>query len=59
MRTILASSSPRRRELLAQLGLRFEIVKPDIDESRQGAEDLVAYAERLSREKAETGGAVA
>lgn len=53
MRTILASSSPRRRELLAQLGLRFEIVKPDIDESRRAAEDLVAYAERLSREKAE------
>ena len=53
VRTILASSSPRRRELLAQLGLRFEIIKPDIDESRRAAEDLVAYAERLSREKAE------
>ena len=53
MRTILASSSPRRRELLAQLGLRFEIVKPDIDESRRDAEDLIAYAERLSREKAQ------
>lgn len=53
MRTILASSSPRRRELMAQLGLRFEIIKPDIDESRRAAEDLVDYAERLSREKAE------
>ena len=53
MRTILASSSPRRRELLAQLGLRFEIVKPAIDESRRAQEDLVKYAERLSREKAE------
>ena len=53
MRVILASSSPRRRELLAQLGLRFEVVKPDVDESRRGGEDLVDYAERLSREKAE------
>jgi len=53
MRLILASSSPRRRELLAGLGLRFEIIKPDIDESRRAAEDLVEYAERLSREKAE------
>lgn len=53
MRLILASSSPRRRELLAQLGLRFDIVKPDIDETRRAAEDLVDYAERLSREKAE------
>ena len=53
MRLILASSSPRRRELLAGLDLRFEIIKPDIDESRRAAEDLVEYAERLSREKAE------
>ena len=53
MRLILASSSPRRQELLAQLGLRFEIVKPEIDESRRGGEGLIEYAERLSREKAE------
>ena len=53
MRVILASSSPRRRELLAQLGLRFDIIKPNIDETRRPAEDLVDYAERLSREKAE------
>jgi septum formation protein len=52
MRIILASSSPRRQELLAQLGLDFEVIKPDIDESRLAAEDLVQYAERLSREKA-------
>lgn len=53
MRLILASSSPRRRELLAQLGLRFEIIQPDIDESRRADEELVGYADRLSREKAE------
>lgn len=52
MRIILASSSPRRQELLSQLGLCFEAIKPDIDESRRTAEDLVEYAERLSREKA-------
>ena len=53
MRLILASSSPRRQELLTQLGLRFEIIKPEIDESRLDGENLIEYAERLSREKAE------
>ena len=53
VRTILASSSPRRRELLARLLSRFEIIKPDIDESRRGVENLVDYARRLSLEKAE------
>lgn len=32
MNIILASKSPRRRELLAQMGLEFEIIVPDIDE---------------------------
>ena len=53
MRLILASSSPRRRELLCQLGLDFEIIKPDIDETRRAGEALIDYARRLSREKAE------
>ena len=52
MRLILASSSPRRRELLSQCGLRFEIVKPDIDETRLPHEPLITYVERLSRQKA-------
>ena len=52
MRILLASSSPRRRELLAQLGLRFDIAAPDIDETRLPDEDLVAYARRLSQQKA-------
>lgn len=52
MRIILASSSPRRQELLSQLGLDFEVIKPEIDESRLPEEDLDQYAERLSREKA-------
>ena len=52
MRIILASSSPRRQELLSQFGIDFEVIKPDIDESRRIGEALVDYAERLSREKA-------
>ena len=52
MRNILAFSSPRRKELLAQLGLGFAIISPDIDESLRPDEDLTDYAQRLSREKA-------
>ena len=50
---ILASSSPRRRELLAQLGLEFDILSPDIDESVQAGESVAAYVERLARAKAD------
>lgn len=53
MRIILASSSPRRQALLSQLGLDFDVIKPDIDESRRPDELPLLYAERLSREKAE------
>jgi septum formation protein len=49
---ILASQSPRRRELLAQLGLPFEVVVSDIDETQQPGELPEAYARRLSQEKA-------
>lgn len=52
MRLILASSSPRRQDLLRQLVSDFEVMKPDIDESRHHGEALLDYAERLSREKA-------
>jgi septum formation protein len=50
---VLASSSPRRRELLAQLGLQFDIFSPDIDESMIASESASAYVERLARAKAE------
>ena len=50
---ILASSSPRRRELLQQLGLEFEIYSPDIDESILAGEDVAAYVERLACAKAD------
>lgn len=50
---ILASSSPRRRELLQQLGLEFEIFSPEIDESVLVGETIAAYVERLACAKAE------
>ena len=50
---ILASSSPRRRELLQQLGLDFDIHSPDIDESAYQHEAVEHYVERLAREKAQ------
>ena len=49
---ILASSSPRRQELLKQLGLAFVSYAPDIDESVQSNETVESYVERLAREKA-------
>ena len=49
---ILASSSPRRRELLASLGIAFTIVKPDIDETQRPGEPPLDYVRRLSQQKA-------
>lgn len=49
---ILASSSPRRHELLSQLGLTFEVHAPDIDESVLDHEQAHDYVERLAVEKA-------
>jgi septum formation protein len=50
---ILASASPRRRELLTQAGYRFEVQPSSIPESRRPGEDAIRYATRLAREKAE------
>jgi len=52
MRLILASSSPRRRELLAQIGLAFDVIPAHIDETRRASEDPTAYVQRLALEKA-------
>lgn len=49
---ILASSSPRRRELLASLGVQYEIIKPDVDETPLVGEAPLALVRRLSEEKA-------
>ena len=51
---VLASQSPRRAELIGRLGLAFETLPADIDESRLGDEAPAAHAERLAREKAAT-----
>lgn len=49
---VLASRSPRRRELLAGLGLSFDCVPADIDESRRANEAAADFVARLAREKA-------
>jgi septum formation protein len=51
---ILASASPRRRELLSQLGLAFTVSAADIDETPREGEAAEAYVLRLAREKALT-----
>ncbi len=50
---MLASASPRRRELLAQAGFRFRVEAADIPEEPLPGEDPIAYVTRLAREKAE------
>ena len=52
-RIILASSSPRRKELLEQVGLKFEIFSPDIDESVHVGESADYYVQRLAEQKAQ------
>ena len=59
----LASRSPRRRELLSQIGVRYHLLlfrdrageTADVDESTQGGETPAAYVERMARAKAEAG----
>ncbi|HEV2763017.1 MAG TPA: Maf family protein [Pyrinomonadaceae bacterium] len=50
---VLASSSPRRAEILRNVGWPFEAQAADVDESTREGESPVAYVERLAREKAE------
>lgn len=49
---ILASSSPRRAQLLTQIGVRHEILSPAIDEERDAAESPRDYVERMAISKA-------
>ncbi|PMX03489.1 septum formation inhibitor Maf [Pseudomonas sp. FW215-R2] len=51
----LASGSPRRRELLTQIGVPFTAISADIDETPLANESPTAYVERLARGKAEAG----
>lgn len=50
---VLASASPRRKELLAQAGFQFTVTPASIPEDPRPGENPVAYVTRLAREKAE------
>ncbi|WP_461481014.1 Maf family protein [Porticoccus sp.] len=52
---ILASASPRRRELLEQIGCRFRVAPVDLDETPLKGESPAAYVVRLAQQKASAG----
>jgi septum formation protein len=52
VRVILASASPRRRDLLTMIGIAHEVLPADVDETYPPGEAPRAHAERLAREKA-------
>jgi len=52
---LLASGSPRRRELLGQLEVTFQVAAADIDESINDGEPVTEYVLRMAREKALAG----
>ncbi|MBK3872944.1 Maf family protein [Stutzerimonas frequens] len=54
----LASASPRRRELLAQIGAPFSLINVSVDETPSPTESPEAYVERVARDKALAGLAV-
>ena len=52
---VLASGSPRRKELLSQLGYAFSVICTDVEEQRQAHENAKEYVSRLSLDKAMAG----
>ncbi len=52
LRIVLASASPRRRDILEKLGLTFEVQPSDVDETQHTGEDPRAYVLRLAEAKA-------
>ncbi|MGD2101362.1 MAG: Maf family protein [Acidimicrobiia bacterium] len=52
MRLVLGSGSPRRTELLSRLGLEFDVVPPEVDETRLPDESPGDYVGRVARAKA-------
>ena len=52
MSLVLASASPRRRELLAAAGFTVEVDPPQVDEAQQPGEPPAEYIERVTRDKA-------
>ncbi len=55
MEILLASKSPRRRELLSQIGVRYKVVDVDVPEEHQRGESPEAYVQRLAISKARAG----
>ncbi|QKI88647.1 Maf family protein [Thiomicrorhabdus xiamenensis] len=51
----LASSSPRRQELLAQMGVEFSVLDAPIDETPIESEDAAQFVTRMAREKSQQG----
>ncbi|MCB1648876.1 MAG: septum formation inhibitor Maf [Pseudomonadales bacterium] len=49
---VLASASPRRHEILTQMGVRFRVAEHTVDERMQPGEPPVAFVQRLALEKA-------
>jgi septum formation protein len=56
---VLASGSPRRKELLSQLGHSFTVIRTDVEESQSSDENPKQYVARLSKDKALAGLALA
>ncbi len=54
---LLASQSPRRRELLNQIGIAHEVIPADVDETPLGNESPLAYVRRITLAKATAGAA--
>ena len=52
---LLASASPRRQELLDQIGVRYQVLPVDIDETVLAGESPETFARRLALEKAQAG----
>ncbi len=59
LKLVLASSSPRRAELLSRLGLSFNVLKAEVDETALEGEAPVEMVTRLSRAKAEAAASLA
>jgi septum formation protein len=55
VRLFLASQSPRRRQLLEQIGVAFQTIELDVPEIRAAGESAEHYVSRVAREKARTG----
>jgi len=55
MDLVLCSASPRRREFLERLGVRFSVAPAHIDETRRPGEPAIAYVTRMALEKSAAG----